>query len=166
MKDALAIHRYLLDREVQHEIVRLPGVISHADELPRLLGLAPHRCIVTRLYRFGRRELVAALVPAGAHPTHEAVRNGLGTPRLIRPAPADTVNRMTDYVAELAAPLLLPDRLPILVDEELIDALDVEEVVYTATGEASTALGIRSIDLWRLTGAKPCTLAGPLRSSA
>ncbi|GAA3213236.1 hypothetical protein [Actinocorallia longicatena] len=166
MKDALAIHRSLLDLEIQHEIIRLPSVISHADELPRVLGLAANRCLVTRMYWFGRHDLVAAIVPAGTRPPYEAVRSGLGTPRLIREAPSDAVNKITDYVAELVAPLLLPDRMPILVDQELMDVLDVDDVVYTATGEGSTALGIRSFDLWSLTGAKPCTLTGPLRSSA
>jgi prolyl-tRNA editing enzyme YbaK/EbsC (Cys-tRNA(Pro) deacylase) len=166
MKDALTLHRYLLDREIQHEIVRLPGVISNADELPRMLGLSPNRCLVTRMYGFGRNDLLAAIVPAESRPPLEAVQTALGTPRLVRRAPADAVNKATDYVAELVAPLLLPEDMPILLDEELVDALDVDDVVYTATGEGSTALGIRAIDLFSLTGAKPCTLAGPLRSSA
>lgn len=166
MKDALAIHRLLLERETQHEIVRLPSVISHADELPRVLDLPPERCLVTRIYNVGRRDLAAVILPAGARPAYEVIRRALGSDRLVRPAPADTVNKVTDYVSELVAPLLLPENMPILVDQRLVDDLDVDTVVYTATGEGSTALGIRSFDLWALTGAKPCTLTGPLRSNA
>lgn len=166
MKDALAIHRSLLDLEIQHEIVRLPSVISHADELPRVLGLSADRCLVTRMYRAGRHDLVAVIVRAGTWPAYEEIRAALGTQRLIREAPPSAVNEVTDYVADLVAPLLLPQRMPILVEQDVMNALDVDDVVYTATGEGSTALGIRAFDLWLLTQAKPCTLAGPLRSSA
>ncbi len=60
MKDALAIHRALLEWEAVHEIVRLPVAMAHADELPKALGLPAERCLVTRVYscdddRRGRR---------------------------------------------------------------------------------------------------------------
>jgi prolyl-tRNA editing enzyme YbaK/EbsC (Cys-tRNA(Pro) deacylase) len=163
MKDALAIHRLLLEREVQHEIVRLPTSIANAAELPSVLGLPSSRCLMTRVYCYDLRYLVAVIVPAGTEPSREAIKQAVGAVA-VEPADVDTVNRETDYSAELVAPLLLPDNMTMLVDQRLVDGLDVDDVVYTATGEGSTALGIRSFDLWALTGAKPVTLARPVRS--
>ncbi|MEO5878177.1 MAG: YbaK/EbsC family protein [Streptosporangiaceae bacterium] len=163
MKDALAIHRLLLERETQHEIVRLPSQISSAVELPSVLGLPPSRCMVTRIYACDLWQLVAVIVQAGTEPNLSAVREAVGA-LVIEPADVDTVNRETDYSAELVAPLLLPDSMTVLVDQRFVDRLDVDDVVYTATGEGSTALGIRSFDLWALSGAKPVNLARPLRS--
>lgn len=163
MKDALAIHRLLLEREIQHEIVRLPTLITHAAELPSVLGLPPARCVVTRVYRYDLRYLAAVIVPADTEPSLEAIKQSVGA-TAVEPADAATVNRETDYSAELVAPLLLPDTMDMLVDQRLVDRLDVDDVVYTATGEGLTALGIRSFDLWVLTGAKPVTLARPVRS--
>ncbi|MFS2292667.1 MAG: hypothetical protein FWJ90_08165, partial [Actinomadura sp.] len=87
MKDALTIHRALLEWEAVHEIVRLPFALARADELPRALGLPPERCLVTRVHscddhrgehRGGRRFLTAVIVPAGGRPSAEAVRRAVG----------------------------------------------------------------------------------------
>ncbi|KAB2344670.1 aminoacyl-tRNA deacylase [Actinomadura rudentiformis] len=162
MKDALTIHRALLERETLHEIVRLPAAIAHADELPRSLGLPAGRCLVTRVYACndvhrGSRFLVGVIVPAGVRPPAERVRLAVGA-RLIRPARPDLVNTVTEYAAGLVCPLLLPESMPLLIDEETVGELPVDDVVYTATGEASTALGIRALDLFALSGAKPVDL--------
>ncbi|NKZ05299.1 aminoacyl-tRNA deacylase [Actinomadura latina] len=159
MKDALAIHRALLEWETVHEIVRLPVAMAHADELPKALGLPAERCLVTRVYscdgaRRGRRFLTGVIVPAGERPAMEAVRRTVGA-RTVRPAHPDLVNAATEYAAGLVCPLLLPDTMPLLVDHRLADALNSDDVVYTATGEASTALGIRGGSLYALCHAKP-----------
>src|SRR5690606_22756949 len=146
MKDALTIHRALLEWEAVHEIVRLPFALAHADELPRALGLPPERCLVTRVHscddhRGGRRFLAAVIVAAGGRPSADAVRRAVGA-RSVRPARADLGNAATEYAA-------LPD----------------DDVVYTATGEASTALGIRSRTLCALSHAKPARLTSTPRTS-
>ncbi len=76
----------------------------------------------------------------------EAVRRTVGA-RTVRPAHPDLVNAATEYAANLVCPLLLPDTMPLLVDHRLVDGLNSDDVVYTATGEASTALGIRGAPL-------------------
>ncbi|MGI5166118.1 aminoacyl-tRNA deacylase [Spirillospora sp. CA-253888] len=167
MKDALTIHRALLERETLHEIVRLPLAIAHADELPKALGLPADRCLVTRVFACndvyrGQRFLAGVIVAAGVRPPAEAVRHAVGA-RLVRPARADLVNKVTAYAAGLVCPLLPPGGMPMLVDQRVLDGLPSDEVVYTATGEASTALGIRALDLYALSGAKPVALFGPGR---
>src|SRR5690606_25229709 len=169
MKDALTIHRALLEWEAVHEIVRLPFALAHADELPRALGLPPERCLVTRVHscddhRGGRRFLAAVIVAAGGRPSADAVRRPVGA-RSVRPARADLVNAATEYAAGLVCPLLLPDDMPVLIDRRVTEALPDDDVVYTATGEASTALGIRSRTLCALSHAKPARLTSTPRTS-
>ncbi|TYB49280.1 YbaK/EbsC family protein [Actinomadura chibensis] len=162
MKDALAIHRALLEWETVHEIVRLPIALANADELPAVLGLPPARCLVTRVYTCddvhpGHRFLAGVIVRAGERPEAEAVRVAAGA-RAVRPAQADVVNAVTEYAAGLVCPLLLPDDMLLLIDQDIVDALPEDDVVYTATGEASTALGIRLRTLHTLCQAKPVDL--------
>ncbi|MER6808336.1 YbaK/EbsC family protein [Spirillospora sp. NPDC000708] len=167
MKDALTLHRALLEREAVHEIVRLPIGIAHADELPKALGLPADRCLVTRVFacddpgpddaRPGRRFLTGVIVRAGDRPPAEAVRRAMGA-RRVGPARADLVNAVTEYAAGLVCPLLLPESMPLLIDQRLVDGPPGPGVVYTPTGEPSTALGIRRPDLAALCQAKPVDL--------
>jgi Cys-tRNA(Pro)/Cys-tRNA(Cys) deacylase len=163
MKDALAIHRALLERETVHEIVRLPAPIAHADELPQVLGLPAQRCLATRVFACrdmvrDDRFLAGLIVPSGAEPITEPVRRAVGA-RLIRPARPDLINQVTDYAADLVCPLLLPDTMPILIDQHIVEGLHADDVIYTTTGEPLTALGIRAHDLCTLSGAKPIELS-------
>lgn len=170
MKDALAIHRMLLERETLHEIVRLPRAIANADELPEVLQVPAVRCLATRVYTIqpvlrptpprGFRTLAAMINQAGAGSTPETVRTALGA-RSARQAPADLINKTTDYAAELVAPLLLPQAMPLFVDEALVDALATDDIVYTATGEPRIALAMRALDLFAITGAKPVKVSDP-----
>ncbi|TDB74717.1 hypothetical protein E1264_40705, partial [Actinomadura sp. KC216] len=163
MKDALTIHRALLEGEAVHEIVRLPVALAHADELPKALGLPADRCLVTCVYscdggRDGRRPFLAGvIVPAGERPPMDAVRRSVGADT-VRPAHANAVNAATEYAAGLVCPLLLPDDMPLLIDQRIVDGLPADDVVYTATGEASTALGIRGRTLYALCRATPADL--------
>ncbi len=154
MKDALSIHRLLLESQTAHEIVRLPRLITSADELPDVLGLPPGRCLSTRLYA-GRppqtSRIGAMIVIAGTWPSLRSVAGALDVMTVMY-APDDLVNEVTDYPADLVAPLMLPDDLTMLIDEQ---AAGVDDVVYTPTGEACTALGIHTLDLFALCGAKP-----------
>jgi prolyl-tRNA editing enzyme YbaK/EbsC (Cys-tRNA(Pro) deacylase) len=155
MKDALSIHRLLLERQTTHEIVRLRRPITSADELPEVLDLPAKRCFCTRLYvHQGSELLTAVIVTAGCHPPTSAVASALGV-HAVCPAPADLINRATDYAADLVAPLMLPEDITMLVDQR---AASVDDIVYTATGEACTALGIHTLDLFELCDAKPAPI--------
>jgi prolyl-tRNA editing enzyme YbaK/EbsC (Cys-tRNA(Pro) deacylase) len=162
MKDALAIHRMLLERETLHEIVRLPRAIANADELPKVLGLPAKHCLTTRVYVVspapqGAQHLAAVVVTAGVRLKTDSLLAPLGA-HTVRPAATDVVNAATEYAAQLVAPLLLPDGMPVLIEQRVVDSLHVDDVVYTATGEPRTALGIRALDLFTLSGAKPVDL--------
>jgi len=138
MKDALDVHRSLLAREVPHEVVRLPRLVLSADEIPEALDLPVDRCVVTRIYHADDR-LVAVLVRAGDQPHPAAVLASMDA-RTLRVATADVVNIHTDFAATLVCPVLLPPTMPVLADS----CVGEHDVVYTATGDGGTALGIPS----------------------
>lgn len=155
MKGALDLSRALLARNVPHEIVRLPRIILSAAELPEVLGLPADRCVITLPYEVQDRLVVAAGL-GSAPPETDAVRQAVGDPR-VQPARVDLVNARTDYAARLVAPLLLPPDVELLIDP----ALAAADVVYTTTGDAGTALGIRAADLLAESSVRVCPLTTP-----
>ncbi|TMS00393.1 hypothetical protein EJK15_01665 [Nonomuraea basaltis] len=161
MKDALAIHRWLLAHQVHHEIVRLPRPMTCAEELPETLSRAPERCLMVTVFevatRIGREAVIAVVSPVAAPPRPGAVGGLLGA-RQVRPAPARVVNAASDYADGLVCPLLLPESLPMLIDDRV--SMDTEPV-FTATGERHTALSIRALDLLTLLPGKMVDLRGP-----
>jgi prolyl-tRNA editing enzyme YbaK/EbsC (Cys-tRNA(Pro) deacylase) len=141
VKDVLDIHRALLGRGVAHEVVRLPRAIAAADEIPDATGLPAHRCAVVRHYLVDEA-LVAAVVPAGSTMRPAAVLTALQA-TTITAAPAEIVNRVTDYAVALASPLLQPEEVTVLMDLVLLR----EEVLYVPTGDSGTVIGIPSATL-------------------
>ncbi|GAA2375541.1 YbaK/EbsC family protein [Nonomuraea africana] len=164
MKDALAIHRWLLAHQVHHEIVRLPRPMTCAEELPSTISVAPERCVAVTVFetrgRLGRE--VVAVVSTVAHPpTPGQVGRLLGV-RSVRPAPAFVINAATDYAAGLVSPLLLPHELPLLVDDRIPND---GGPLFTPTGERRTALRLHSLDLLRLLPSRPIELPRGVREA-
>lgn len=155
MKGALDVHRALLARDVPHEIVRLPRVVLHADEIPEVLGLPRERCVVVRVYELDTG-LVAIAVRAGDVPHPAAILLATGSKQMRLAAP-DLVNHVTEYAASLVSPILLPDDVPLYADSCLADV----DVVYTPTGDGGTVLGIPARDLLAVTGARVAELSVP-----
>ncbi len=156
MKDTLTLHHLLLESGTDHKIIRLPRTISAADQLPDVLLLPHGRCLVVRFYE-ADDVLTAFVVRANQVPPTWMLRSATGGQR-IRAAPGETVSSVTGYAASLAAPLALPDSLPVFADEALWADLDGDTIVYTSTGESGTALGIRLLDLSAHWTAKPAAL--------
>jgi prolyl-tRNA editing enzyme YbaK/EbsC (Cys-tRNA(Pro) deacylase) len=166
MKDALAIHRWLLAHQVHHEIVRLPRPITRADELPETLSAAPERCLTVTVFEVATRiggEAVVAVASPVANPPRPGAIGGLLGVRQVRPAPAHVVNAATDYASGLVCPLLLPEALPVLIDDRLRASTDP---LFTATGERHTALSIRALDLLSILPGKMVDLHRPRHSGS
>jgi prolyl-tRNA editing enzyme YbaK/EbsC (Cys-tRNA(Pro) deacylase) len=155
MKDALDVHRSLLAREVPHEIVRLPRLVLSADEIPGASGLPAQRCVAVRLYH-ADDQVVAVLVRAGELPHPGAVLAAVGA-RTLRAASPDVVNEVTDFAASLVSPVLLPESVAVLADS----CVGHHDVVYTATGDGGTVLGIPSRWLLTASRARVCELCTP-----
>ena len=156
MNNVLTVHRKLLENGVRHEIVQLPQTITSADQLPAVLALPPRRCLAVRVYDVDGRH-VAIIAAADTVPSAQVVREITGGLRA-RAAGEAEISSVTGYAAGLVAPLALPDDMPLYVDQALADSADDGAVVYTATGEPGTALGIRLLDLLAGCAAKPAAL--------
>nr|WP_281287031.1 YbaK/EbsC family protein [Nonomuraea turkmeniaca] len=131
-----------------------------ADELPETLSAAPERCLMVTVLEVASRvgdEAVVAVVSSVAAPPRPRAVGGLLGMRQVRPAPAHVVNATTDYAHGLVCPLLLPDSLPMLIDDRLRTGT---EPVFTPTGERHTALAIRALDLLTLLPGKMVDLCG------
>lgn len=166
MMDALSLHRILLGAGVRHEIIHLHSSISAADQLPTVLELPSTRCLAVRMYETGGpgqdQVLIAVVVWAGRLPDIGDLRKITGRPS-VRAAAEWTVNEVTGYAAGLVSPLAIPEAVQVYADENVISGLDDDIVVYTATGEPRTALGIRLLDLLALQAVKPAafSVTGP-----
>lgn len=155
MKGSLDIHCALLERDVPHEILRLRHVISHADDLPDVLGVDPDQCVHVRVFTIGKAR-VAVATEAGRAPRIEVLRDILNAPTL-RLASAAETNESTEYTAGLVAPLLLPPEVPLYVDARL----GAGRLLYTPTGDTGNALAIPTRDLLILTAARVAVLTQP-----
>ncbi|MBF8188218.1 hypothetical protein ITP53_21285 [Nonomuraea sp. K274] len=163
MKDALAIHRWLLTHQVHHEIVRLPRPMTCAEELPETVSAAPGRCLMVTVFEVATRidrEVVIAVTSTVAAPPPPGAIGGLLGARQVRPAPAHVVNAATDYADGLVCPLLLPESLPMLIDDRIRPD---SEPIFTTTGERHTALTMRALDLLALLPGKMADLRGTRR---
>lgn len=157
MHNVLTVHRTLLENGLRHEIVQLAGTITSADQLPAALALPPRRCLAVRVYQVDDQH-VAIIVPADTVPLADVVREITGGQQA-RAASEAEISAVTGYAAGLVAPLALPEEMPLYVDQALADCADDGAVVYTATGESGTALGIRLLDLLAGCAAKPAALS-------
>jgi Cys-tRNA(Pro)/Cys-tRNA(Cys) deacylase len=151
VRGALDVHRDLLARAVPHEVVRLPGRLLNADDLPRLLQL-DSGCVAARCCVVERDEgtsFAVVLVPAGTVPVPSRLLAALDA-RAVTAARPEHVNAATDYAAGLVCPVGLPADVEVLADT----ALERDATSYCALGEGGVALGIRTADLLAVTGAR------------
>ena len=158
MNNVLTLHRMLLEHDVKHEIVQLPRRITSVAQLPAVLALPARRCLAVRVYEVDD-QYAAIIVQADQVPPVRMVREVTGG-RRIRAADADKISSVTGYAAGLVAPLALPDGVTVYADQALAGSADDDAVVYTATGESGTALGIGLLDLLAVCAAKPAALSG------
>jgi Cys-tRNA(Pro)/Cys-tRNA(Cys) deacylase len=162
MLGPLDIHQYLLQHDVHHEIVRLPRPAANAEHLAEVLGITPRRCLAIHPFHALTPDgdvLVLLLAPADATPDAaqlipalgELLRDHLGPAVELAVAGADLVSSHTDYLAGHLAPLLLPADVIVVTTSGVVDL--ATSIIYTATGDGGTALGIGATDLLNLSHA-------------
>jgi Cys-tRNA(Pro)/Cys-tRNA(Cys) deacylase len=162
MLGPLDIHQYLLQHDVHHEIVRLPRPAASAEHLAEVLGITPRRCLAIHPFHALTPDgdvLVLLLAPADATPDStqliralgELLRDHLGPAVELTAAGADLVSSHTDYLAGHLAPLLLPADVIVVTTSGVVDL--ATSIIYTATGDGGTALGIGATDLLNLSHA-------------
>jgi Cys-tRNA(Pro)/Cys-tRNA(Cys) deacylase len=175
MLGPLDIHQYLLEHDVHHEIVRLPRPAASAEHLAEVLGVTPRRCLAIHPFRALTPDgdvLVLVMAPADEEvstPTlvfalRELLRDRLGPDAELSVAGAALVSRRTDYIAGHLAPLLLPPEVIVVSTRGVVDL--ATSVIYTATGDGGTALGIAATDLLNLSRAIVLPSDGSAENSA
>jgi Cys-tRNA(Pro)/Cys-tRNA(Cys) deacylase len=162
MLGPLDIHQYLLEHDVHHEIVRLPRPIASAEHLAEVLGVTPRRCLATHPFRALTPDgevLVVVLAPADetldattlVAALSDLLHDRLGPDAELSVAGADLVSRRTDYIAGHLAPLLLPADVIVVSTQGVVEL--ATSIIYTATGDGGTGLGIAATDLLNLSRA-------------
>jgi Cys-tRNA(Pro)/Cys-tRNA(Cys) deacylase len=162
MLGPLDIHQYLLEHDVHHEIVRLPRPAANAEHLAEVLGVTPRRCLAIHPFHAPTPDgdvLVLLLAPADEEPDtttfvlalRELLRDRLGTDAELSVAGSSLVSLRTDYIAGHLAPLLLPADVIVVSTRGVLDL--ATSIIYTATGDGGTALGIAATDLLNLSQA-------------
>jgi Cys-tRNA(Pro)/Cys-tRNA(Cys) deacylase len=175
MLGPLDIHQYLLEHDVHHEIVRLPRPAASAEHLAEVLGVTPRRCLAIHPFHAPTTEgdlLVLVLAPADEEASaetlalalRELLRDRLGPDAELSVAGAALVSRRTDYIAGHLAPLLLPPDVIVFSTRGVLDL--ATSIIYTATGDGGTALGIAATDLLNLSRAIVLPSDGPAENNA
>ena len=170
MLGPLDIHQYLLEHDVHHEIVRLPRPAAGAEHLAEVLGVTPRRCLAIHPFHALTPDgdlLVLLMAPADEEVVpatlvfalRELLRDQLGPDAELSVAGAALVSRRTDYIAGHLAPLLLPPDVIVVSTRGVLDL--ATSIIYTATGDGGTALGIAATDLLHLSGALVLPSDGP-----
>jgi prolyl-tRNA editing enzyme YbaK/EbsC (Cys-tRNA(Pro) deacylase) len=163
------------EHDVHHEIVRLPRPAASAEHLAEVLGVTPRRCLAIHPFHALTPDgdvLVLVLAPADEEADadslvftlRELLRDRLGPDAELSVAGAALVSRRTDYIAGHLAPLLLPPDVIVVSTRGILDL--ATSIIYTATGDGGTALGIAATDLLNLSRAIVLPDDGPANSNA
>jgi prolyl-tRNA editing enzyme YbaK/EbsC (Cys-tRNA(Pro) deacylase) len=165
MLGPLDVHQYLVEHNVAHEIVRLPRPAVGAEHLAEVLGLSPRRCLAVHPFHAwtASADVLVLLLASADLATHtlpalqQLIADRLGDDATLEVAGAELVSRHTDYLAGHVTPLMLPDDVIVVATPEVADL--AMSIIYTATGDGGTALGISAADLIELSHAH--VLAAP-----
>jgi Cys-tRNA(Pro)/Cys-tRNA(Cys) deacylase len=151
VRTSVDVRNYLLERDVPHELVSLPGRLRSPGRMARIaavLGLPPEQVGKVILLE-GRKGLIAVLVASDRDPDLGRVARAIPTPTLTE-VPPERATELTDFLAEAIPPVGLPPETRVIVDRPLAG----QEVLYFAGGEATSMLKIRAGDLVKATAAK------------
>ena len=159
MLGPLNVHQYLVEHDVAHEIVRLPRPAVGAENLAEVLGLSPRRCLAVHPFHAwtASADVLVLLLASADLATHtlpalqQLIADRLGDDATLEVAGAELVSRHTDYLAGHVTPLMLPDDVIVVATPEVADL--AMSIIYTATGDGGTALGISAADLIELSHA-------------
>jgi Cys-tRNA(Pro)/Cys-tRNA(Cys) deacylase len=151
VRTSVDVRNHLLERDVPHELVSLPGRLRSPGRMARIaavLGLPPEQVGKVILLE-GQKGLIAVLVASDRDPDLGRVARAVPTPTLTE-VPPERATELTDFLAEAIPPVGLPPDTRVIVDRPLAG----QEVLYFAGGEATSMLKIRAGDLVKATGAK------------
>jgi prolyl-tRNA editing enzyme YbaK/EbsC (Cys-tRNA(Pro) deacylase) len=147
LRSSVDVHNYLLDHEVPHELVPLPGSLRDLEDAPGVLGLDAAE-VGRPTVLVDDVGVVVVLAPADV-----TVDLGVLTGLLRRPGlnaiSADQAPALTGYLLAVVPPVALDQAVEVVVDSRLA----AQAVVYTAAGEPGVILKIPGDELVKATNA-------------
>jgi Cys-tRNA(Pro)/Cys-tRNA(Cys) deacylase len=153
VRNSVDVHNFLVERDVQHEVVKVRGRLRSAERIASVLDLPPAQVGKVMVYETDKGP-VAAIVASGTVPDPERLRKALRATE-IKGTTQARASQLSEYLGEAVPPAGLPTGFKVVVDRNLTG----EDVLYFAGGEASAILKLRSADLVRATAAKVAAIA-------
>jgi len=147
------VHNFLVEADVDHEIVHLPALSTTARRAADLLGVGLQEIVKSLLFVTDTGPLVC-LVTGDAQVDVERVCAEAASVHCALAPPADVL-ALTGYRPGAMPPCALKNDVPVLADEAVFN----ERVVYCGGGTTTTMLKIRSADLRRLVEPRVAAIA-------
>ncbi|MFA5786024.1 MAG: YbaK/EbsC family protein [Actinomycetota bacterium] len=146
MRNGLAVHTFLLKRDVPHEMAHLPYPLRSVESAPELLELPTQQVVIATPFR-GAKTVVLALAPCGSAVDVRALERAAGC--RVKPVPADEIPELTGYPTGFMPPVALTCDTKVVLDR----SFEAQPVLYAGSGEAGLLLKIRPADLAAVAGA-------------
>jgi prolyl-tRNA editing enzyme YbaK/EbsC (Cys-tRNA(Pro) deacylase) len=135
------VRNYLIDEDIAHEIVQLPGHSRTAAAAAELLGVSLAEVVKSLLF-LAATAPVMVLVPGDVTVDTAALAAELAAADVTL-AKAPQVLELTGYRRGAVPPVALEHDIPMIADPRVFDPA----VVYCGGGTTTTMLKIRSADL-------------------
>ena len=141
MRTSVDVHNHLVERNIPHELVALPGRLRSAERIAAVLDLPPEHVGKVVIYE-AEPGPVVALVAADRDADPAWVCRALGVDR-VQPVGPSRASQLSEYLHDAIPPVGLPEAFSVVMDLPLASM----EVLYFAAGDAAAILKIRGRDL-------------------
>jgi len=153
------VHNFLLEADVAHEVLQLPGLARTAVRAAHLLGVPTAEVVKSLVFLLdGVPTLV--LVPGDSEADLDRVRAVTGCREAVL-ARGQEVLEATGYRVGAVPPCGLASELPVIADPKVFEP----PVVYCGGGATTTMLKLRSDDLRELVKPQLAEIAVPAPAS-
>lgn len=132
----------LTARNIPHRVFTHAGPVDSLEQAAAERGQRPEQVVRTILFRLGEGEYAMVLMAGPAQISWRALRQQMGRSRLTT-ADREEVLQVTGYPIGAVAPFGLPQPLPVLIDESVLQ----QEEVSLGSGVRGTAIILRTEDL-------------------
>lgn len=127
---------------IPHRVFTHAGPVDSLEQAAAERGQQPEQIVRTILFRLGEGEYALVLMAGPAQISWRALRQQMGRSRLTT-ASREEVLLVTGYPIGAVAPFGLPQPLPVLIDESVLQ----QEEVSLGSGVRGVAIMLRTADL-------------------
>ena len=120
MSEPTPVSKYLEDKDIPHRQFTHPGPITSIEQAARERNQEVSQIVRSILFRLGAGEYAMVLIAGPRQISWQALRKHFQQSRLTIASP-DEVKEITDYEIGAVSPFGLPNPIPILVDESVLN---------------------------------------------